>query len=158
MPRTLKRALELKVPPGVLVLIMAVSMWFVSRVAPTFTFRVPFRPIVAALLAVCGIVIAGLGAAEFRRVRTTLNPIKPGSSSSLVTRGVYQRTRNPMYLGFLLLLIGVATGTANLLAFLFLPLFVFYMNEFQIKPEERALATLFGDEFENYRSGVGRWI
>lgn len=153
-----KRALELKTPPGLLVLIMALLMWLVSEFAPMFNFQVSFSRIVAWIFALVGIVVAGLGVLEFRRARTTVNPLKPGSSSALVTRGVYQRTRNPMYLGFLLVLVGVAIATANLLALLFLPLFVLYLNEFQIKPEERALTAKFRGEYEKYSSRVRRWI
>ena len=151
------RALDLKIPPGVLVLIIALLMWLVSAFVPTFDVQIPFQPKIAWLFVLFGLVIVGLGVVEFRRAKTTVNPLKPGSSSALVTRGVYQRTRNPMYLGFLLLLVGVAIATANLLAFLFLPVFVLYMNEFQIKPEERALAANFRDEFEKYSYRVRRW-
>ena len=78
MPHTRKRALELKVPPGdtgVLILIIALLMWLVSAFVPTFDFQVPFQPIVAWLFVLFGIVIAGLGVVEFRRARTTVNPI-----------------------------------------------------------------------------------
>jgi protein-S-isoprenylcysteine O-methyltransferase Ste14 len=85
-------------------------------------------------------------------------PDKAQSSSALVQTGIYQHTRNPMYLGFLLILIGLAIFTANLVAFLTLPAFVLYMNQFQIKPEERALTSIFGDEFRAYCSSVRRWI
>lgn len=157
-PYCRKRALELKTPPGLLVLITALLMWLVSGFLPMFDFQVPFSRIVASVFSLIGIVVAGLGVLEFRRARTTVNPLKPGASSALVTRGVYQRTRNPMYLGFLLVLVGVAIATANLLALLFLPLFVLYINEFQIKPEERALSARFRDEYEKYSSRVRRWI
>jgi protein-S-isoprenylcysteine O-methyltransferase Ste14 len=63
-----------------------------------------------------------------------------------------------MYLGFLLVLAGWAMSRGNLVGFLVLPAFVVYMNEFQIKPEERALTSIFGDKFKAYCSDVGRWI
>jgi protein-S-isoprenylcysteine O-methyltransferase Ste14 len=62
-----------------------------------------------------------------------------------------------MYLGFLLMLAGWATARANMVAFLALPAFVFYMNQFQIKPEERALMSMFGDQFREYCCRVRRW-
>ena len=155
---TQMRALELKVPPGVLVLVIGVWMWFGSSMVPTLDFRIPSRWIIACAFVLFGFGISGLGVVEFRRVRTTLNPLTPGSSSTLVTQGIYRFTRNPMYLGMLMVLIGVAVATANLSAFLLLPVFVLYMNEFQIKPEERALAGIFGKKFEDYRSEVRRWI
>jgi protein-S-isoprenylcysteine O-methyltransferase Ste14 len=63
-----------------------------------------------------------------------------------------------MYLGFLLILIGWAILLSNVLAFVFLVAFVLYMNRFQIEPEERMLASLFGPAFESYRSRVRRWL
>jgi protein-S-isoprenylcysteine O-methyltransferase Ste14 len=109
-------------------------------------------------VAVAGAVIGGLGFASFIRAKTTVNPMKPDSSSSLVVSGIYQFTRNPMYLGFLLGLFGWAIFLSNALAFFLLPAFIAYMNRFQIEPEEKALARLFGEQFVAYRSRVRRWL
>jgi protein-S-isoprenylcysteine O-methyltransferase Ste14 len=111
----------------------------------------------AASLAVVGALISIAGVISFKKARTTVNPMQPESASSLVVSGIYQRTRNPMYLGFLLLLIGWAFALSNALAFLLVPLFIFYMNRFQIEPEEAALATVFGAEFVTYQARVHRW-
>jgi protein-S-isoprenylcysteine O-methyltransferase Ste14 len=100
----------------------------------------------------------GLAMLSFWKVHTTVNPMKPSSTSSLVTSGIYHFTRNPMYLGLLFILIGWALYLANVLAFLFLPAFILYMNRFQIEPEERALTALFGQEFFEYASRVRRWL
>jgi protein-S-isoprenylcysteine O-methyltransferase Ste14 len=84
--------------------------------------------------------------------------MKPDAASSLVADGVYRWTRNPMYLGFLIALAGWAAYLANVASALVLPLFVLYMNRFQIVPEERALAARFGPQFEDYRRSVRRWL
>jgi protein-S-isoprenylcysteine O-methyltransferase Ste14 len=118
----------------------------------------PGRELLAATFAVAGAVICGLGIASFSRAGTTVNPMKPDSASSLVVSGIYTLTRNPMYLGFLLVLLGWASYLSNLLSFLFLPAFIWYMDRFQIYPEERALASLFGEEFASYKSRVRRWL
>jgi len=152
------RALELKFPPPAVALVTALIMWLVSRAAPAFRFVVPAGSTLAATLAVVGVVIAISGVVTFRRARTTVNPTRPQSSSSLVTWGVYTISRNPMYLGLLLVLTGWAIFLSNALAFLFLPAYIFYMNRFQIAPEERALASLFGQEFAAYQSRVRRWL
>jgi protein-S-isoprenylcysteine O-methyltransferase Ste14 len=94
----------------------------------------------------------------FRRAGTTVNPMKPESSSSLVVSGIYAFTRNPMYLGFLFALLAWAIYLSHPAAFLVLPLFVWYMNRFQIEPEERALASLFGEAFTTYAARVRRWL
>lgn len=151
-------SLELKVPPLVVVLAIAAAMWFGSGYVPALHLELPFGRIFALALASAGFIVCTLGFLEFRKAKTTLNPTKPQSSSSLVTAGIYRRTRNPMYLGFLLLLSGWAVATANLAAFVGLPAFVVYMNRFQIRPEERALRTIFGADFTVYAARVRRWI
>lgn len=133
-------------------------MWVVAWAAPAFGFAFPARVISAMGVVFIGIAIAGTGVFSFSRAKTTVNPMKPDSSSALVVSGIYRLTRNPMYLGILLLLIGWGIFLSNALAFLVLPGFVLYMNRFQIEPEERALTRLFGQAFVTYRSQVRRWI
>jgi len=99
-----------------------------------------------------------LGIVSFRQARTTVNPMKPDTTSSLVVSGIYRWTRNPMYLGFLLVLLGWALFLSNALAFVLLPAVIFYMDRFQIEPEERALHSLFGQQFVIYTSRVRRWL
>lgn len=150
--------LELKIPPLVLGLFTAALMWLVARAMPGLGFRIPAHFPLSVMVAAAGAVIIAMGIVSFRQAGTTVNPMKPESSSSLVRTGMYAFTRNPMYLGFLLVLLAWAIYLSNALAFLFLPAFVFYMNRFQIEPEERALASLFGQEFVVYRSCVRRWL
>ena len=152
------RVLELKVPPPAVALVAAVLMWLVSRAAPGFAFVFPAGNLFAAGLAILGLITAISGVVTFRRARTTLNPTKPESSSSLVSWGIYRVTRNPMYLGLLLELTGWAIFLSNSLAFLFLPAFIIYINRFQIVPEEQALTSLFAREFVAYQSHVRRWL
>lgn len=92
-------ALELKVPPVVVVLFIAMLMWLVSWAVPQLGLAFPGRAVVVVALAVAGTITIVLGVASFRLARTTLNPMKPESSTSLVVSGVYKFTRNPMYLG-----------------------------------------------------------
>ncbi len=72
--------------------------------------------------------------------------------------GIYSITRNPMYLGLLFVLTAWSIFLANPLPFLMLPVFMLYINRFQIAPEERALTALFGSDFAAYQSRVRRWI
>jgi protein-S-isoprenylcysteine O-methyltransferase Ste14 len=150
--------LELKVPPPVVFLFMAGLGWLVSRSAPTLGFVLPHRNAIVLALFVAGVCVALLGVASFRSARTTLNPLKPEKSSALVISGIYRYTRNPMYLGLLLVLLGWSSFLANDLAFVFVPVFILYMNRFQIHPEERVLVSIFGQEFTAYRSKVRRWL
>src|SRR5690606_38533451 len=107
----------------------------------------PARVFIALALGGAGVATAVAGVMTFRRSHTTVNPLEPAATSSLVIRGVYRFSRNPMYLGFLLLLAGWAVCIANGVALLLLPAFVIYMTRYQIRPEERVLLSLFGHEF-----------
>lgn len=151
-------SLELKVPPLALVMIAVLLIRLGAVYFPELSFRFPFQIIVGWMIGLLGLIGCTLGFIEFRRAKTTLNPTKPGASSSLVKTGIYRYTRNPMYLGFLLMLAAGATLMGNVISFLALPAFVFYMNHFQIQPEERALTSIFGDEFRAYCAAVRRWI
>ena len=82
----------------------------------------------------------------------------PQKASALVTSGVYRITRNPMYLGMLLVLAGWGVWLGNAAAFVGLPLFVAVLNLLQIAPEERVLRERFGDAFTRYAARVRRWI
>ncbi len=152
------RFLELRIPPVVLVVLVTVLMWAGAAHVPQFNFQIPFQLFFGWITGILGIVACVLGVLEFKRAKTTVNPTKPQSSSALVKSGIYRGTRNPMYLGFLMILAGSAILTANFAAFLTLPAFVLFMNQFQIKPEERALNVIFGDEFKAYCATVRRWI
>jgi protein-S-isoprenylcysteine O-methyltransferase Ste14 len=152
------RVLELKIPPTIVLIVTALLMWLISRTVPAFAFEFPARNLCAIGFAAAGLITAISGVATFRRAKTTVNPLKPQSASSLVSWGVYRITRNPMYLGGLLILTGWAIFLSTPVAFLFLPAYIFYMNLFQIGPEERALTSLFGSEFIAYKSRVRRWL
>jgi protein-S-isoprenylcysteine O-methyltransferase Ste14 len=152
------RTLERKIPPVALVLLFAVLIWLVSRSEPSLAFSVPWRAAIALIFCCTGIAITLAGLLEFRRAKTTVNPIMPETTTALVTSGIYRFSRNPMYLGFLLALIGWAVLRSHLLAFALLPLFVLYMNRFQIMPEERALSEKFGGQFKQYTREVRRWL
>lgn len=150
--------LELKIPPVVVGLVTAGLMWLVAQAMPEYGFDIPQRRLAAQVVAAAGFVVAVWGVVAFRRAGTTVNPMKPESSSSLVVTGIYAFTRNPMYLGLLLVLVAWAIDLTHPAAFLVLPLFVLYMNHFQIQPEERALAARFGPAFTEYAARVRCWI
>ena len=150
-------SLESKVPPPAIVLVIGVFMWLVSRAAPSLHFDVPAHNWLAIVLVSVGFLTGISGVVTFRRAKTTVNPTKP-RASSLVTWGVYAISRNPMYLGGLIMLLGWAVFLSNALAFLFLPVYVLYINRFQIAPEERALKSLFGETYVAYQARARRWL
>jgi protein-S-isoprenylcysteine O-methyltransferase Ste14 len=110
------------------------------------------------VLSLLGGVFSLGGIVAFRRARTTVNPHRPAKATVLVTTGVYRVTRNPMYLGLVFLLVA-STVYLSVPLLLFGPLaFVLYIGRFQIRPEERVLAGLFGAEYSRYTSRVRRWL
>jgi len=156
--RGLLSLLELKLSPVMTTLLLAVAMWFVAGNSSGFPLPAALRWTALLVLVSAGTAVGLAGVRAFRSARTTVNPYRPHASSALVTTGVYRRTRNPMYLGLLLALVGWALYLANpwclLLGFVFVP----FMNRFQIRPEERALEQTYGEEFRAYCRKVGRWL
>lgn len=152
------RSLELKVPPPAVALVIAVLMWLLSRAAPPLHFEFAAGSLIGSILALLGVATSVLGVATFARAKTTINPTTPNATTSLVSGGIYRVTRNPMYLGLLLILTAWALYLSNVVPFLLLPVYIIYINLFQIAPEERALSSLFGREFAAYQSRVRRWI
>ena len=151
-------SLELKVPPPLVALLVGFLMWLASSlIVPV---EVPFglRVGVAVAVACTGAVFGISAMVSFWRAKTTMSPIKPGAASVLVTGGAFRFTRNPMYLSLLLYLLAWALYLSNWLALPFLPLFVLYINRFQIAPEERTLSSLFGPEYAAYKGRVRRWL
>ena len=150
--------METRIPPVVLVAIAAGAMWLLARWLPMAHFDVPGRLVLSSGLVVVGALVAVSGIAEFRRARTTVDPTHPAGASSLVTTGVYKRTRNPMYLGFALMLVAWSFYLGNFSSMALVSGFVAYMNRFHIIPEERVLEGKFGPAFLNYRARTRRWL
>jgi protein-S-isoprenylcysteine O-methyltransferase Ste14 len=119
---------------------------------------VPARVPLAAAVVVAGILVEAAGAVSFVRARTTVDPLHPSAVSKLVTGGVYRVTRNPMYLGDLLILVGWAVYLATVPALVLVPLFVAYIDRFQISAEERAMEACFGEAYRAYKGRVRRWL
>ena len=152
------QALELKIPPPLVALCVALMMWLTSWIVGPADLPRLLRVGAALALLVVGLGLDVAGLASFLHAKTTINPLRPAATSALVVSGVYRITRNPMYVGMLLVLLGWATYLGNGAAYLLAPLFVFYIGRFQIVPEERMLADKFGADFAAYRARVRRWL
>lgn len=152
------RALELKVPPLALWVAFAAAGSTCAIVAPSLSWPFPGHRVVASLLALCGGALCAAAVVQFRMARTTVNPLAPTKSTSVVKTGAYAISRNPMYLGMALALLAVALWWVNLPALLLTPAFFAYLTRFQIEPEERALLRAFGQEFSAYQATVRRWV
>lgn len=150
--------LELRIPPLALLVAFAAAIVAASIWVPLGRVPVPGHWVMALLLVVAGLGVALAGVEAFRRARTTVNPLSPQRATTVVCTGIYRRSRNPMYLGMALALLGVATWGSSLAGYALVPAFCAYLTRFQIVPEERALLQHFGPEFASYRAQVRRWI
>ncbi|HWE17750.1 MAG TPA: isoprenylcysteine carboxylmethyltransferase family protein [Hyphomicrobiaceae bacterium] len=151
-------SLDLKIPPPAVAALIAGAMWGISLVTPSIDAPERTRIVAAVLIALAGGVFSVAGIISFRLARTTVNPMKPETTSCLVRSGIYRFTRNPMYLGLCFLLVAWAIFLACPWALLGVLAFVLYMTRFQIGPEERVLSALFGEEYVAYKSTVRRWL
>lgn len=151
-------ALELKLPPVAVTLAFGVIMWLLAQYTPGFALALELRILALLGCAAAGAAVGLAGVWSFRHARTTVNPLNPERSTSLVVDGVYRWTRNPMYLGLLLVLAGWGLFLDSPAALLIAAAFLFYMNRFQIAPEERALEQAYGSEFTDYCRRVRRWL
>lgn len=150
--------LETKIPAPVVAIAAGGGM---KLYACTADVPIDASPVLAAAgiaLAQISAVIALLAVANFRLVRTTINPFDPSRASALVTGGIFRITRNPMYLSLLLLLIAYAVRLDSWGEWLGPVFFATYVTRFQIIPEERILAAKFGASFLDYTSRTRRWI
>ena len=122
-------------------------MWGAAQLFPAFVLAFPGRIAAAVAMMAASLLVGVAGIRAFNRHETTVNPMVPEKANALVTSGIYRITRNPMYLALALLLLAWAIFLRNSVALGLVLLFVLYLTQFQIKPEERALEELFGDEF-----------
>ena len=150
--------LELKIPPPVVAVLVGAAMWFASDLGPSMELPLLARGLVFGASALAGGATALAGDLAFKRARTTINPLKPQNTSSLVTSGIYRFTRNPMYLGLLLVVLGWAAFLCSAAALAGPIVFVAYIGRFQIAPEERVLSAKFGTAYSDYLARVRRWF
>ncbi len=152
------RFLELKLPPLAVLALCMLAVFAAARWLPAGNLRFAASGALGLAAIAIGIGVALAGIVAFRRARTTVDPLSPGRATVLVERGVYRWTRNPMYLGMALVLLGVALDRASIPGLLLVGVFCAYVTRFQIVPEERALLGIFGEPYEAYLRRVRRWI
>lgn len=150
--------MKLKVPPVIIFFLALTLMFGVYYLLPNFTFRIPYSITSSRVFLLLGVLSGVAGIATFRKKGTTVDPMNPQNASKLVTSGIYRYTRNPMYLGMLFVLIGGLIRLGNPTGLIGIAFFIFWINEFQIKPEERVLTEVFEDEYREYCAKVRRWI
>ena len=145
-----------KIPPPVVTLFFGLCIFFSRSHFPDFNNQI--LDVLSVISILLGITILLLAVRLFNKQNTTVNPIKIEKASSLVVAGIFQYSRNPMYLGMLFVLVGL-TFKFNLIGgFIFTLLFMLFITVFQIKPEEQIMSKLFGNEFNEYKKKVRMWL
>ena len=151
-------SLELKIPPVLQWLICGFSMWLLASWTPGIHVASALRLTACIFLLLLSATVGLAAIRSFRQADTTVNPLRPDATTSLVRQGIFRVSRNPMYLALLLALLAWGVFLENLFALAVTVVFVLYMNRFQIRAEEAALRQAFGQEFESYCRAVRRWI
>ncbi|MDG3088006.1 isoprenylcysteine carboxylmethyltransferase family protein [Vibrio hannami] len=151
-------ALKLKIPPVFVFLICIALIYFFDRMVVQLALELPARYAVFAICFVASGIFGLAGIYEFKKAKTSVHPVDIDKATTVVDSGIYRLSRNPMYFGLLLLLIGSAYMLQNVLSMLVCLLFVWYMNRFQIEPEEQHLTAKFGESYTRYKKRVRRWI
>lgn len=152
------RWLETKIPPPVVMVLFGIAAFGVARILPALSFEFPLRTFVTIALASAGLALNILPKLAFQRAGTTVNPLRPALTTSLVTSGIYRYTRNPMYLGHAVILLGYALYLHNAAALMVVPAFMLYITRFQIQPEERYLSARFPGAYVAFCRQASRWL
>jgi protein-S-isoprenylcysteine O-methyltransferase Ste14 len=146
----------IRIPPPILTIIHITMAILLGALVPL---PIPLPPLVqwvGLIFAALGFIIGVLAFIEFKRVRTTVGP--KGLTKSIVTTGIYGYTRNPIYLGFVFMLIGLPLNMGTYWGIILVWPLVTFMNNMAIKHEETYLEKKFGEAYKSYKSRVRRWL
>tara|TARA_B100001027_G_scaffold153176_1_gene107547 strand:- start:176 stop:631 length:456 start_codon:yes stop_codon:yes gene_type:complete len=151
----MKKYLKTKIPPPIVTLLcIGIIYLFENKIE----YSQPDFKAIGIIFLILGFIIIFLAVLKFIKIKTTVDPTRPHKTSNLVISGIYKITRNPMYLGMLFLIMAYTIYTNNVVGSITIPIFIFYINKFQIEPEEIEMRKKFGESFENYCKKVNRWI
>ena len=145
-----------KIPPTIITLLFLIFNYILS-----FNFLkidIPYKYFFTTLLIILGFYIIIRSSRLFAIAKTSIDPLRPFKSTFLITNDIYKYSRNPMYFGYLLILLSSSVYLSNIISIIIIPLFIFIINFIQIIPEEEALKDLFGPNYDEYASKVRRWI
>ena len=146
----------IKIPPPVLVLILVSSNYFSSKKIDLI--HLPNQDLISIIILLIGILILINPIFKFIKSKTTIDPIKFKKVNKLIISGIYKYSRNPMYLGLLMIVISTSIFYLNIFSITTPFLFYCWINRFQIKREESFLTEKFGEEYISYKIKTRRWI
>ena len=145
-----------KIPPTILTLLFLAFNYILSF--NSLKIEIPYKYFFTTLLLILGLYIVIRSSRLFAQAKTSIDPLRPFKSTSLITNDIYKYSRNPMYFGYFLIILGSSVYLGNVISIIIIPLFIFTINFLQIIPEEEALKDLFGPRYDEYLIKVRRWI
>ena len=148
--------METKIPPPIVTLVFGLSIYFTRGIFPMV--ELPYSSYFGILLLLLGLFILISAVRLFRKGKTTVNPLSPEQATKLVTDGIFNYSRNPMYLGMAFVLASIAVFLNPLGGIVFILIFCAYITKFQIIPEERAMRDLFSSDYDKYIKSTRRWL
>ena len=148
--------IKTKIPPPLVALTFGFLIKYTKNIFPVI--EIKNEIIFGSFMIISGLIIILSAIILFKKYKTTITPLNPSKATKLIVHGVYKFSRNPMYLGLLFVLFGVSTMLNPIGGLFFTPLFILYLNYFQIIPEENAMIQVFKGEFLKYKRNVRRWI
>ena len=144
------------IPPPILVLVLVISNFFSSKKIDLI--HLPNQDLISIIILLIGVLILTNPIFKFIKSKTTIDPIKFKKVNKLITSGIYKYSRNPMYLGLLMIVISTSIFYLNIFSITTPFLFYFWINRFQIKREEIFLTEKFGREYKSYKTKTRRWV
>ena len=149
-------SIKTKIPPPLVALIFCFLVNYSKNIFPKI--EIGCGGAFGSFMISIGLIIILSAIIQFKKYKTTISPLNPYEATKLMVHGIYKFSRNPMYLGLLLILSGISIIQNPIGVLLFVPSFILYINHFQIIPEESAMLDLFKDDFLKYKESVRRWI
>ena len=148
--------MKIKIPPPLIVVFLITLVYLSSNFIVGF--ELPFRTQLSILLLLIGLSVIFIPVFQFIKSKTTINPQNFKNVNKLVSSGIFKISRNPMYLGMLIIIISTVVYYFNYFSAFTPFIFYFWINEFQIKREEKKLEEKFGSDYKKYKSKTRRWI
>ena len=145
-----------KIPPPIVTLAFGLMIYFLRNIFPDINNIIFY--ILSLFFIILGPFILISAVRSFKAEQTTINPININNASSLVISGVFKYSRNPMYLGMVFILLALSFRFNLVGGILFTSIFIMYITKFQIIPEEAAMKSIFGEDFNKYKNKTRRWI
>ena len=145
-----------KVLPPTYLLVAIVLMLALHFLLPVYKIVPTPWNLLGILPLACGIALNLIADKAFHQVQTTVKPFE--ESTALITTGVFRITRNPMYLGYLLILLGVALIVRSVIPYAVILVFAVLMDRVFIRVEEQMLEKQFGQDWLEYAQEVRRWV